>query len=365
MFSPRFLLIFLLTAGMALRISAQTAPALNLTDNVIALDAFGRALPSQAATGSQKKNKTVGIFYFLWEEMQKDGAVYDITRLRAANAAQPQWGPHLAFHWWEMPRFGYYQLTDEWVLRRHATLLFDAGVDVVFCDVTNAFTYDSNLIALLTVWSAMRKEGNPTPQVAFIAWAHPAPTVEHLLTTVYRDTRWRNLWFRWEKKPLLLAPRADLSPAALSFFTIRESWAWSDKNGWFGDGKDKWPWLDNTPQAYGWHDAPDIPEAMPVAVAQHPTSSIGRSHRGTRQPEISDSAQGWYFGRTGATSDCRLALACLCHRLERVDCATISTRRGCDAGHFCRQADCQRGIILRGRVFGGIFAGHRAYGGCL
>jgi len=41
-------------------------------------------------------------------------------------------------------------------------------VDVVIFDVTNQVTYRDYYMALLRVWSEMRRLGNPTPQVAFL-----------------------------------------------------------------------------------------------------------------------------------------------------------------------------------------------------
>ena len=69
-----------------------------------------------------------------------------------------------------------------------------------------------------------------------------------------------------------------------------------DPGGWFGDGRDRWPWLDHYPQKPGWH-TPGKPEQVPVAVAQHPVTNIGRSfHNGAQPPpEKQDPARGWCF----------------------------------------------------------------------
>ncbi|MEA2069343.1 MAG: hypothetical protein U9P12_09090, partial [Verrucomicrobiota bacterium] len=64
-----------------------------------------------------------------------------------------------------------------------------------------------------------------------------------------------------------------------------------------GDGKDKWPWIDKTPQVHGWHDDPGTPEFVPVASASHPVNSIGRSHKAGKQPgpDDQDPILGTYF----------------------------------------------------------------------
>ena len=64
---------------------------------------------------------------------------------------------------------------------------------------------------------------------------------------------------------------------------------------WFGDGKDKWPWLDHTPQNYGWHESKDAPEQISVAIAEHPMSNIGRSFHDGKEPEVKQSGKGLYF----------------------------------------------------------------------
>ncbi|MGQ9731479.1 MAG: hypothetical protein ACUVX8_09435 [Candidatus Zipacnadales bacterium] len=81
-----------------------------------------------------------------------------------------------------------------------------------------------------------------------------------------------------------MAPSTELSEEVRSFFTLRQSWAWTHPNGWFGDGRDKWPWLDHCPQTPGWHKDPQHPEQVSVCVAQHPTTNIGRSFHNGRQP---------------------------------------------------------------------------------
>ncbi len=79
------------------------------------------------------------------------------------------------------------------------------------------------------------------------------------------------------------------------FFSVRQSWAWTEGQKWFDDGKDKWPWLDHTPQNYGWHESEEIPEEISVAIAEHPVSNIGRSFHDGREPEVKQSGKGLYF----------------------------------------------------------------------
>jgi len=291
------ILLYVLCASAVNTLAAQppwdTAP-----DTWVATDALDRPLPTHDTVGDPKPNRTVGIFYFLWLG-QHDHTVFDISKILAENPDAPKWGPPGQFHFWGQPLFGYYQSADEFVLRKHAEMLTDAGVDVIILDVTNAATYPNVYLNLCKVYESIRATGQRTPQLSFLANSLSAKTVQALYDNFYAKNLHPDLWFRWQGKPLLLAPEDGLSPEIRNFFTIRRSWAWTKGQKWFGDGKDRWPWLDHTPQTPGWHDAKDKPEAISVAVAEHPVSNIGRSFHDGKQPAPADRAtdQGLYFAQ--------------------------------------------------------------------
>lgn len=271
------------------------------SDTWVATDALGRTLSGHDECGPPRPGKYVGIFYFTWlgahgydraGQLAEDQGVlpktdeeyrspYDITRILAG---EQEWGPWHAFHWWGQPHFGYYLSNDEWVIRKHSRMLTEAGVDVIICDVTNGLTYTATSLTICRVFREIRDAGGHTPQIAFLANSSALQVVRKLYDEFYSQDLYPELWFRWKGKPLLLAPSEELSDELRAFFTLRRSWAWSGTE-WFGDGRDKWPWLDHYPQKWGWHEAPDIPEQVPVCVAQHATTNIGRSfHNGAQPP---------------------------------------------------------------------------------
>lgn len=177
-----------------------------------ATDALGRELPTFGQVGPPRPNRYVGIFYFLWLGEHGTGGPYDVTKIlaREPNAINqpdnPLWGPLYAPHHWGESLFGYYLSDDEWVLRKHAQMLADAGVDTVIFDVTNGFTYKESYLALCRVWTQIRKEGGKTPQIAFLTpfW-NPDRVVRTLYHDLYRPGLYPDLWFRWEGRPLILA----------------------------------------------------------------------------------------------------------------------------------------------------------------
>jgi hypothetical protein len=307
--NPRQLHKQLPSVGLALLLSGTTLLAAGARDTMMdawpATDALARALPTPADVGGRRPDKFVGIFYFNWQASFtgppfNHARVLDNTKLIAANPAQPAWGAPGVPHYWGEPRFGYYRPDDPWVIRKHAQMLVDAGVDVIIFDVTNGPTYDAEREALCTVFEQIRAEGGRTPQIAVLANAASAAVVTRLWETFYQPGKHRALWFQWQGRPLLLAPPEGLSEAVQAFFTVRQSWAWTKQwggGGWFGNGRDKWPWLDTAPQGFGWHDSPDKAEAVAVGVAQHATSNIGRSFHASRQPPPSEQrpGQGLYF----------------------------------------------------------------------
>ncbi len=261
---------------------AAAAPATG-SDTWVAVDGLGRSVPSNEVVGDPRPNKTVGIFYYMWHQ-RAAGDIYDISKIIAQTP--PPWGPSPAFHWWGEPQLGYYEINDDFVLRKHAQMLADAGVDLVTFDVTNAYTYDSTYQKICAIYQDIRKNGGETPQISFIAWSSADTVVEKLYEDFYAKGTCSELWFQWLGKPLIFASPDNVTEPAKDFFTFRMSWAWTNSDGWFGNGQDKWPWLDNHPQNYGWHDAPGVPEEIVAGIAQHPSSDYGRSYHDGSEPPV-------------------------------------------------------------------------------
>jgi hypothetical protein len=199
-------------ALLSLGFAVSAADWDNFSDTWVATDALGRRLPDPSLAGPPRADRTVGLFYFLWHGAHIQGGPYDVTRILAEepgamkNPASSRWGPLHAPHHWGESLFGYYLADDAGVLRKHAQMLSDAGVDMVVFDVTNQVTYPEWYRALLREWSAWRLLGNRTPQVAFLTpfW-DPAKVTRELWHDLYEPGLHPDLWFRWDGKPLLLA----------------------------------------------------------------------------------------------------------------------------------------------------------------
>lgn len=194
-----------------------------MSDTWVATDGLGRRLPTHDEVGGPRQNRYVGVFYFLWLGQHSTSGPHDISKILTADPAalkngdDPAWGPMGHFHHWAEPYFGYYLSDDTWVIRKHATMLADAGVDTVIFDVTNGFTYTAVYHALLDTFAAVRAEGGATPQVAFLApFGNPQQVVTDLYTDLYRPGTHADLWFRWQDKPLILADPARIGGTLLT-----------------------------------------------------------------------------------------------------------------------------------------------------
>ncbi len=191
-----------------------------------ATDALGRKTPNQSEVGVKKSDKYIAMFYWTWhtDNLADFSPVMNITEILsqfpdAANDAnhaawQGIWG---GVFWWDEPLFGYYRTTDEWVLRKHAEMLADAGVDVVFFDCTNgSFTWKTSYVKLLEVWDQARIDGVKTPQIAFLLPFGETDgalvSIKEIYNDLYQPGLYHDLWFMWKGKPIIMAYPEILKP---------------------------------------------------------------------------------------------------------------------------------------------------------
>jgi hypothetical protein len=182
------------------------------SDSWVATDALGRSLPTHQTAGPLRRDRTVGIFYFLWLRGDRAGGPYDVSTIlkedpaAMSNPKSPLWGPLHAPHHWGESIFGHYVVDDPAVLRKHAQMLSDAGVDAILFDVSNQLTYKPQYMALLRAFAEYKEQGGQPPRIAFICpfWT-PAKVVNELYRDLYEPGLYPDLWFRWRGKPLILA----------------------------------------------------------------------------------------------------------------------------------------------------------------
>ncbi|GAB3924559.1 glycoside hydrolase family 71/99 protein [Mucilaginibacter myungsuensis] len=246
-------------------------------------DALGRKLLEHKDVGGPKKGKYIALFYWVWHSHFAAQAPLDASKVMAVKPEaihdfnDPIWRLQdgNTFFWGE-PLFGYYRNTDPWVLRKHAVMLADAGVDVIILDSTNGLTFPDAYEALFKAFDEARKDGINAPAIAHILPFGPTPQARDELTQLYRNVykpgRYKDLWFMWEGKPLVMAypeiagGQDSLQREMKAFFTFRPGQPVYDKGP---QRKDHWGWLEIYPQhGFGKKADGGFEEAV-VGVAQN------------------------------------------------------------------------------------------------
>ncbi len=267
---PAILLFSSLTASAVQAQGPEVIPITNA--NCVAVDGLGRALPSYQQTGPTIKDRWVGIFYWQWHGDLRAWSSYNITEWLKTHpgfkdwVSHPEGGPDFPTWYWAEPLFGYYRSTDPWVMRKHMAMLADAGVDFLYLDYTNDSVYDQELQQLIDVLHELKANGMKVPKLVFFLNHDPEWKVEHLYTNWYTTGKADDLWFKWNGKPLIMAP-IPTDPAALKnphqippdttpvkdasvikrlqdYFTYRPTWAFQDAK----TDPTKWRFMDNNPQ---------------------------------------------------------------------------------------------------------------------
>lgn len=240
-----------------------------------------------------QRDRKTGIFYFLWigahgydngantgyipEPQPSDvNSPYDISELEKLSTSIKDipFGPAGAMHHWGKPYLDYYVSNDEWVIRKHAQWLSEAGIDAIFIDMTNGFAYSETLQVLVDVYMDIRTRGGQTPQISFVLNSSPEnvmPEINKFLT----NPAYNQLWFKIDGKPLVMAPESCRSSYSATV-TFRQ--CWFDTHGmggsWWKGTDDQWTWGDLSPQT-------KRSEEMSVMAASHPKWEVGRSFSGT------------------------------------------------------------------------------------
>ena len=284
MAQPTLIIKSFYCALLLLSSSVGQAQQHRYTASLPATDALGRALPTSEEVGPERQGRFVGLFYWTWHtNFARMMEPFDLTRFLQAHPTaindynDPAWNGSKPAHFWSEPLFGYYRNTDSWVLRKHAEMLGEAGVDVIIFDCTNGSElWTESFMQLCEVFSKARHDGVATPQIAFhLAFA---PTLEsrkaihQLYNDFYAPGLYRDLWFMWKGKPLIMAYPDDLPQEILDFFTFRPGQP--DYQGG-PRNNDQWGWLEVYPQNKYVRNADGTFEEMPVGVAQNWSAERG------------------------------------------------------------------------------------------
>lgn len=249
----------------------------------VAVDGLGRKLPTNNEVGDIKEGKYVGIFYWTWHYNFTNYTPHNITEIMKQypeikyDYHNPLWKQYSAgSYFWNEPIYGYYSSRDKYVLRKQAELLADAGVDFVAFDCTNgSFTWEPAYMALCEVWSEARQQGVKTPQIIFMlnfgSTEDTIVSLKSIYNRLYKKEQYKDLWFYWEGKPLIMAHPERLNQNIALEKEIFEFFTWRrNVPEYFGGDRDDryWGWLHIYPQAV-YKNADGTVEQVTVGVAQN------------------------------------------------------------------------------------------------
>ena len=290
--------------GVLAQVSNNSNDYVVSSDTWVVTDGLNREV-SVSYTDTKRDDRYVGIFFHTWHstKLHVNNGFMNITQilekysdLEINNYSDSRWGKAPTYFWNE-PLWGYYRTTDEWVLRRQAELLADAQIDVVFFDCTNGKeTFLDDALALMRVWSEARTDGVKTPAVAFqlpmFNFDHTASQLRTLYEKLYSQGLYKDLWFYWKGKPLILAYPENLSTLDPTDVAIREFFQYrvishtqsedgvqvqsadgtpivlGNNSTFIQKGYQLWNWISAYPQIVNYN--PDgTPEQMAVSVSHN------------------------------------------------------------------------------------------------
>ena len=277
--------------------ASMRAATANSYLQLTATDALGRSFGPASQEGREKK--TVGLFYSLWLGQHKDGQknIYDIQKLLNTHPAAlndvkgtPE-SPLNEFHFWGEPLYGYYSMSDPWVVTRHIELLTNAGVDYLCIDATNRVVYTESIKNLFGILLRIQAQGFNPPRIVFYTNSLSGATVDDLYNQFYKSGEYDQLWFRTGVKPMIIGitekngKASDMTkynqftdfikPAMQEYFDVRES-QWP--NGDFNPSSI--PWMSWQQPQWNHNGTVAVPVAQHshsviAASAKHPESSRG------------------------------------------------------------------------------------------
>lgn len=295
--------LILVTVGVLMSSKTGLCESVPAQD-VYGTDALGRKMPERSEVRAFRSDRYVGAFYFLWLNM---GAVHDVSKILREHpdavytSDSPPWGPRHAFHFWGEPMFGYYRSDDPWVLRRHAKLLADAGVDFLVFDTTNAIIYENVVMKLCEVFEQQRLLGERVPRISFMVNTKSGDTAQRIFEKLYQPNLYPDLWFRWKGKPLLICDPEQASEQIREFFTLRKAhWPFELVNT-----QNAWHWEATYPQVISYDTDPEKPEQINVSVGQNlhqddgrvEMMSTGRARgRSFHKGSVDDRPESWKYG---------------------------------------------------------------------
>lgn len=216
----------------------------------------------------------VGIFYFLWLSQASVTTNVD-SYIEDGNVEAVLTGDEVgmapAFTYWGEPMYGFYQVEDEWVVRKHVELFINAGLDFICFDCTNNDFYQAAAKAVLDVLLEYAEMGYDVPRAMFMTNSDSTLMTENIYNAFYRRDMYDAVWFYGNgDKPWIISSYAGSDANILDRFYFKPA-QWPNRSY----NENGFPWI-------SWHypqetytDRENDYTIMSVSVSQH--TGIGGS----------------------------------------------------------------------------------------
>ena len=224
---------------------------------------FRSTLPTYEETGGPRSGKTVALFYWSWHVRQDTGEPFNLQNFMEIhpeiknNYNSSLWPTDPTVYFWNESVYGYYKTNDDWVLRKHAELLADAGVDVIIFDNTNGtFTWKESYDHIFKTFEKALEDGVNVPKITFLLPFWNKSDTDTQVRAIYKDVfyreKYQKLWFYFDGKPMLMCDQSFIDNSDLlgkeirNYFTFRKP-----QPEYLTDSKtiyNQWGWLSVYPQ---------------------------------------------------------------------------------------------------------------------
>lgn len=261
--------------------------------NLSGTDALGRLISK--ADSLKSGDHYVGLFYFAWlgqhdYAVRGSQGVHDISLLLSTEEGKKalydntlgddSLSPMDRFHFWGKPLYGYYNMTDPWVLSKHIELFTMAGIDYLCLDATNSVIYEDSVHALLSVILKYQAQGWKTPKLMFYTNSASGSTIKRLYNAYYTDAQYDSCWFAPAGKPRIVGVTTANNKASdqTKYSTTFSDYVTDDMLQYFDVKESEWPNGDFNANSQPWmswvypqtiHDG-----HLCAPVAQHSHSRI-------------------------------------------------------------------------------------------
>ena len=177
--------------------SEQESETIGFHQPLTGTDEQGRLLPLHDEVGDMKKNRNVGIFYFLWQgdvASKTSERKWDLSKIIPSHPEVLEDGDHEnwgsrergRYYFWGEPIYGYYRGDDYWVHLRNMQLLTEAQVDFLVIDATNALIYEEQSKALMKAIRTLQKQGLKPPQMVYYTNTASGKSMQMIYDTYFR-----------------------------------------------------------------------------------------------------------------------------------------------------------------------------------